>query len=129
MDELRKLSRSPKRAVADRARVVLSAIDGQSCPQTATALGWSPIGVANMRGKWRKFGLAAVSGKPHLGREPKLANAALAAAEPLLNDHGRAWTVPRLGEALRQQGVEISQTWLTKTLKKTTLRSAARATR
>jgi transposase len=129
MNELRELARSPKRVVADRARVVLGAVEGQSCPQTAAVLGWTPIGVANMRGKWKKFGLAAVRGKPHLGREPKLANAALAAVEPLLAEHGRAWTVPRLGEALRQQGVEISQTWLTQTLKKTSSRSAVRATR
>lgn len=129
MDAVRALARSSSRAVSDRARVVLCAVEGLSCRETAAVLGWSLNGVSDMRGKWKRGGIAAVLGTKNPGREPVLARAAMTAAGPLLADRGQVWTVPRLGAALRATGVLISDAWLWKVLKKTGGRSAVSATR
>jgi transposase len=113
---LETLTRSPKRAEADRARAVLRYTDGEATSTIAKTLGVREDRVRYWRMIFRRHGVEALRSRPKTGRKPVKATAALPVVKEILAEpapSGVVWTVPRLSEEVtRRSGTKISVPWL-----------------
>jgi transposase len=120
--QLQELTRSTKRAEADRARAILMSAGGRTSAQIAGRLGVSAEQVRHWRSLFKNAGLDALRSRPHTGRPPRKALAALEVAQTALEtplEQSIPWTCPRLAaEVQRQEGVSISSAYLSKVLRK-----------
>lgn len=119
---LEELSRSREREEADRARAVLWSAQGWKSPRIAEVLGVTAAQVRIWRTRFRTGGVAGLRSKPHPGRPPKKAEAALPIVAQVLAEptpEAVVWTYGRLSEEVRRRiGVSISSTWLGPAMRK-----------
>jgi transposase len=120
--ELEKLAKSRDRHEADRARAILLSLDGVGRKQIAESLLVSVDQVSRWRGQYHRGRVDAIRARPHPGRPPELADAALPVVEEILAEPapvGMVWTVARLAQEVhRRCGVEISESWLSVVMRK-----------
>jgi transposase len=113
---LKTLTRSAKRAEADRARAVLRYADGEATSAIAKTLGVRADRVRYWRMIFRRGGVVALRSRPKTGRKPLKAAVALTVVKQILAEpvpSGVVWTVPRLSEEVaRRSGIKISVPWL-----------------
>jgi len=119
---LQELACSERRDEADRARAIILSVNGWTSGQIARAFGVTPDSVRRWRGWFAASGVDGLRASERPGREPVKSEAAVSVAQALLSapvaDRAN-WTLPRLQvEIARQTGVTISQSQLSKTLKK-----------
>jgi transposase len=129
---LQDLARSDRRDEADRARAVVLSLNGWTSGQIARAFGVTPDSVRRWRSWFAEAGVEGLRAGERTGREAVKSEAAATVAAPLLTapvaDRAN-WTLPRLqAEIARQAEVSISKSQLSKTLKKTAIDGAGRAT-
>jgi transposase len=119
---LRKMACGADRAEADRARAMLLTLAGWTSARIAEAFGVREDTVRLWRGAFMRGGIDELKTRKHPGPEPHKSGAALRVAEPLLNapvaDRAN-WTLARLaGEIRKHEGLSISRSQLSKTLRK-----------
>lgn len=114
--DLEHLSRSRDRAEADRARGILSTLNGETAEQIGQALKVRPDQVRRWRMIYRTGGVEALRTKPRHGPPARLAETVLPVVRQILSEpvpHGVVWTVPRLrDEVFARTGQQISTSWL-----------------
>ena len=113
------LSRSANRGEADRARAVLSSLDGRSSAAIGRALRVRADTVRAWRSSFGGGGIEALRAKPRAGRPGEKGAVVLARAEAVLAVPGEVvWTLPRLqAEILRRTGESISISRLSRLLR------------
>lgn len=115
-NELEKLSRSPDRAEADRARALLRTLDGASADDIGSGLKVRPDQVRRWRMLYRAGGVEALRSKVQHGPPARLAEVVLPVVREILSGPappGVVWTVPRIREeVMARTGEEISESWL-----------------
>jgi transposase len=116
------LAGSRDRGEADRARAVLLTLAGWTSPKIAEAFGVREDTVRLWRSDFAAGGVAALKASIAPGPPPVKSEAALRVATPLLEEpvaDRRNWTIPRLrAEIEAREGVRISRSQLSKTLRK-----------
>ena len=120
--DLEDLTHSNKRGEADRARALLMSAGGRTSAQIGTRLGVRAEQVRHWRSLFNDAGVDALRARPHTGRPPKKALAAVAVADKALEtplEQSIPWTCQRLAaEVQRQEQVSISAAHLSKVLRK-----------
>ncbi len=120
--ELEELTRSTKRGEADRARALLMSAGGRTSAQIGARLGVCAEQVRHWRSLFKNAGVDALRARPHTGRPPTKAVAAVAVADTALAtplEQSIPWTCQRLAaEVQRQKEVSISAAHLSKVLRK-----------
>jgi len=123
LQALQDLACSERRDEADRARAIVLSVNGWTSGQIARAFGVTPDSVRRWRSWFAASGVDALRAGERAGREPVKSRAAAAIVEELLAApvaDRENWTLPRLqAEIARRNGVAISKSQLSKTLKKT----------
>ena len=116
------LAGSRDRGEADRARAVLLTLSGWTSPRIAEAFGVREDTVRLWRSDFARGGADALKASVAPGPPPVKSEAALRVATPLLEDpvaDRPNWTIPRLrAEIEAREGVRISRSQLSKTLRK-----------
>lgn len=127
------LAGSGERGEADRARAVLLTLAGWTSPRIAEAFGVREDTVRLWRSDFMRGGVEALKARVAPGPAPVKSEAALRVALPLLEapvaDRPN-WTLPRLrAEIEAREGVRISQSQLSKALRKKSSAGGDRGTR
>ncbi len=116
------LAGSRDRGEADRARAVLLTLSGWTSPRIAEAFGVREDTVRLWRSDFARGGADTLKASVAPGPPPVKSEAALRVATPLLEDpvaDRPNWTIPRLrAEIEAREGVRISRSQLSKTLRK-----------
>jgi transposase len=119
---LEAMARGAERAQADRARAILLTLKGWTSARIAEAFGVREDTVRLWRSDFMSGGINALRGSVAPGPVPFKAEAAMRVAEPLLSApvaDRTNWTLARLAEEIaRREGVTISRSQLSKTLRK-----------
>jgi transposase len=127
------LAGSRDRGEADRARAVLLTLAGWNSPRIAEAFGVREDTVRLWRSNFADGGAAALKASVAPGPIPVKSEAALRVVTPLLEEpvaDRRNWTIPRLrAEIEAREGVRISRSQLSKTLRKKSSVGGDRGTR
>lgn len=114
--ELEKLSRSPNRAEADRARALLRTLAGATAEEIGRGLQVRPDQVRRWRMQYRAGGVEALRSKDRHGPPARLAETVLPVVKQILSEPappGVVWTVPRIREEIMARtGEQISESWL-----------------
>ena len=130
--ELSALAGSDRRDEADRARAILLSVDGWTSGSIAQAFGVAADTVRRWRSWFAADGVAGLRSRLHPGAAAVKSEAALAVAAELLSQPVTDrvnWTLPRLqAEIAARSTLTISQSQLSKTLKKGGSAGAVRAT-
>jgi transposase len=131
--ELVVLAGSRDRGEADRARAVLLTVAGWTSGRIAEAFGVREDTVRLWRSDFMKGGIGALKATIAPGPMPVKSEAALRVAMPLLAEpvaDRPNWTIPRLrAEIEAREGVSISRSQLSKSLRKKSSAGGARGTR
>ena len=119
---LKAIASGADRGEADRARAVLLTLTGWTSARIAEAFGVRQDTVRLWRSEFMRGGVDALRASIAPGPVPRKAEAAIRVAEPLLSapvaDRPN-WTLARLAEEIaRREGVTISRSQLSKTLRK-----------
>jgi transposase len=132
LQALQELASSDRRDEADRARAVVLSANGWTSGQIARAFGVTPDSVRRWRSWFVAAGVDGLRAVDRPGRAPVKSQAAASVVEDLLSapvPDRPNWTLPRLqAEIVRQSAVTISESQLSKTLKKTASAGAGLAT-
>jgi transposase len=119
---LEAMARGAERAQADRARAILLTLKGWTSARIAEAFGVREDTVRLWRSDFMSGGIDALRASVAPGPVPFKAEAAMRVAEPLLSApvaDRTNWTLARLAEEIaRREGVTISRSQLSKTLRK-----------
>lgn len=130
---LRRLAESRDRGEADRARAVLLTLAGWTSLRIAEAFGVREDTVRLWRSDFVRGSVEALKANVAPGPAPVKSEAALRVVTPLLEQpvaDRRNWTIPRLQvEIEAREGVRISQSQLSKALRKKSSAGAGRGTR
>jgi transposase len=127
------LAGSRDRGEADRARAVLLTLGGWSSPKIAEAFAVREDTVRLWRSDFAKGGVEALKASVAPGPAPVKSEAALRVVTPLLEQpvaNRPNWTIPRMrAEIEMREGVRISRSQLSKSLRKKSSASGGRGTR
>jgi transposase len=130
---LRALSHSRERGEADRARAILLTLSGWTSPRIAEAFGVREDTVRLWRSEFAADGVEALKATVAPGAAPVKSEAALRVVTPLLEApvaNRPNWTIARLiTEIEAREGVRISRSQLSKTLRKKTSAGGGPGTR
>jgi transposase len=106
----------------DRLEMVRLAHAGWSIPKIARHLQISEVRVRHWVKRFLTDGFDALPDAPHLGRQPSLGPAVLAALRQELEKEDRTWTAPQLAEWVAEQhGLRLTPDWLGRLLKQANL--------